>query len=162
MNVNGNLVANVLVANNGFVSSAESYNQLGIFERGRTVRIGEWQDVPFNAANFAAAGGTWTVSSAVQRFTIIGKTLYYKVIVTNSSVGGTPSELFVNLPSGYTSAGGITVLPIIYEEAGTGNLVGLVYTANDAIIHLRKQATGVWTASTNTTTVYVLFALEIA
>src|SRR5262245_19773125 len=86
-----------------------------------TGTITAWIDVPFSAANFLANTGSWTVEAGdvyTQRYTLIGKTLIYAVAVLNTSVSGGPSQLRVNLPSGYSAAGYHYGLAEIYD-AGT-------------------------------------------
>ena len=70
------------------------------------VTLGQWQDVPFSAANFSAAGGgTWTVGAAAviqNRYTLIGKTAIWAIYVSwfsgSNTLAGTVTGLNVTLP----------------------------------------------------------------
>jgi len=60
-----------------------------------------WVDVPFNAGNFGATGGTFTVGAAqVGRFShrVVGKLAHVVLVIDGASVGGTPSTLNIVLP----------------------------------------------------------------
>lgn len=73
----------------------ELYGQIDAF-------VGPWIDVPFNAANFAATGGTWTVTApSVGRYSyaIVGTTLLVQLYITGTTIGGSPSSLNVQLPA---------------------------------------------------------------
>jgi hypothetical protein len=66
---------------------------------------GVWQSPVFNAADYSgAASMTWTVSAghvSVNRYTVIGKTLFWNVYIAGGTIGGTPySRLLVKLPAG--------------------------------------------------------------
>lgn len=80
-----------------------------IYEKQRTVPMGHWQAVPFNAADFWCYPGTWTVdSTAVARnyYTVIGKTLLWNMYVSwysgTSIVAGSPTQLYMRVPGGFT------------------------------------------------------------
>ena len=75
-----------------------------IYEKARTVPLGHWIDVPFNAANFTTptAGATWTVSAGNQTvftYTIIGKTAIVQIIIQASAVTGAPVRFRITLPA---------------------------------------------------------------
>jgi hypothetical protein len=75
----------------------------GIKERGRSVAMGEWIDIPFNAANFVGFGGmTWTVAAGnvlTNAYALVGKTMYWSLFLAGTTLGGTPSsQLFVTAP----------------------------------------------------------------
>jgi hypothetical protein len=76
-------------------------------ERGRTTPVGEWINMPYSATDFGITGtGTWTVAAgdvAVQRYMLIGNTLFYHVYLASTTVTGAPASLFVKLPSPYVA-----------------------------------------------------------
>jgi hypothetical protein len=84
-----------------------------LYEKGRAVPMGHWIDVPFNAANFTAAGGgTWTVGAAAvirNRYTVIGKTLHWGIYISWFSganiLAGTVTGVLISIP-GFLFAGG--------------------------------------------------------
>jgi hypothetical protein len=73
-----------------------------IHERDRTVPMGEWQVVPYSAANFGAiAPMTWTVPSGnlySNRYTLIGKTLFWNFFCVGSTIGGTATATLLLTP----------------------------------------------------------------
>lgn len=85
---------------------------LGYYERARPVQLGHWQDVPFNAGNFAAdSGGTWTVGAPAvirNRYTIIGLTMIWSFYISwfsgSNVVSGTVTALRMKTPGGYIAA----------------------------------------------------------
>ena len=90
------------------------------FERGRTVAVGEWTAVPYNAGNFTASAGTWTVDSGDQlayAYTLVGKTmtLAFDIVGTDVSAG---AILRIAIPGGYTAARR-TRTPISVRDNGT-------------------------------------------
>jgi hypothetical protein len=113
--------------------------ETNIFEKSRTVPLGSWQDVPFNAANFIPSAGTWTVSASnvtTNRYTLIGKTMIWTLRVQGSVTGGALNQyMHVVLPGGVTAPAfsgltkatemydGSVASTRIYPFAGTGNLV---------------------------------------
>jgi hypothetical protein len=76
-----------------------------VYEKGRTTPMGHWISVPFNAANFSATTGTWTVSSAAMIenvYTLIGNTLIWSLYLAwftgTSTVAGNPTALRITPP----------------------------------------------------------------
>jgi len=81
----------------------------GLVERGRSVGMGVWIDVPFNTADFYAdaAGMTWTVTSGnvlTNRYMLIGKTLFWNLYMNSSVLGGSVSYYVrLKIPGGFGS-----------------------------------------------------------
>jgi len=78
---------------------------VGLYERSRAYAMGEWQPVPFNAADYFPSVGTWTVAAGnviEASYTLIGKTLIWSIYLYNTSVSGSPTALRVRLPNGMT------------------------------------------------------------
>jgi hypothetical protein len=72
-----------------------------------SVAIGTWTTVSFNAADFTASAGTWTVDSAdVTSFawSIVNKQMTVEFAVDATDVSATPAFLQILIPGGYTSA----------------------------------------------------------
>ena len=127
-----------------------------VYEKGRTTPLGHWISVPFNAANFTAAGGSspaWTVEAGDvwdQSYTLIGKTLIYSVFIVASSVSGSPTELRVAIPSGFTYARSQRS-PTNINDAGS-DLIGYVSTGS-GYLSVVKLGNVAFTNSTNGTVV---------
>jgi len=109
-----------------------------ISEKGRAYPMGHWIGVPFNAANFTASAGTWTVSSGnVQRnsYMLVGKTMTWQVYLTSTSLSALASYLLITAPlpivanSGWArlgyclSAGTLIGGPVAYGYSGTTLIV---------------------------------------
>jgi hypothetical protein len=64
--------------------------------------LGAWQDIPYNPANFQGNGGmTWTVPAPYQnRFSRVGNTVTWSVLIASSTIGGTPGlQLVMTAPT---------------------------------------------------------------
>ena len=71
-------------------------------ERGRSVPLGEWQNVPFSAANFSGGNGLiWTMTLFDiynSRYTVIGKTAFWVFFSIGSTLSGTAASPLVLTP----------------------------------------------------------------
>jgi hypothetical protein len=115
------------------------------YEKGRTAALGTWIDVPYNAGNFSAWAGSWTVSSGsviTYHYTLIGKTLIVNFDLQNTSVDVATTALQLALPAGTTAAkraegflwyqaGAVSALGYLFVEAGTA-IFSLLRTDNAA------------------------------
>lgn len=75
-----------------------------VTERGRTVPMGEWTDVPYAAANFRGYGAmVLTVEAADQvafYYTVIGKTAWVQFTINGATLSGTSTTLiYIKLPA---------------------------------------------------------------
>jgi hypothetical protein len=103
-----------------------------LYEKQRTTPMGHWIDVPYNAANFTANTGSWTVSSGnafTYAYCLIGKTLILSCYIGGSSTSGSPTELRVALPGGFTASRYQKTTGAFYDGGGY------------AIGHITNQAT---------------------
>jgi hypothetical protein len=88
---------------------------------------GIWQNQPFNAAHYSAAGGgSWTVGAAAvitNRYCLIGKVLFWQLYISWFSganvLAGTVTALQIAYPGGLSSAGGPCAVPVPYLVDGT-------------------------------------------
>lgn len=137
-----------------------------IAERGRTVPIGEWIDIPYGTVGFAGNGGTWTVQAANQsryRYMLSGKTLTLDAtLLTTSVAGAVSSVLQLPMPPGFTSHVSIQGMPFTYSDAGTFGTGLAQVLASTSVVRLFRAGFGVWTASVNATDVYVKIPIEVA
>lgn len=66
-----------------------------------------WTTPTFNASDYEAqGGGTWTVGSGdviTNSYNVIGKTIYWNVVLSTTTTSSTPSSLIVYLPTGTIS-----------------------------------------------------------
>lgn len=125
-----------------------------VYEKGRATALGHWQRVPYNASNFQANTGTWTVASgAVNAYdsALLGKTLLLNFYLGASSVSGSPTELQLAVPGAVAAQ--FVLTPIIVGDSGAVWTTGhAVLNAGEAIIRLRldPQGTKNWTNGTTT------------
>ena len=121
------------VSRNGALYSTDVITANGAFyERGRPQAVGDWQDVPYSAANFTASGGaSFNVTAgqlALNRYTLIGKTMIWSLFINGASISGaTPAELYVKAPGGFTFKPYAT-LPTGRLHTGGSEFAGTIYT----------------------------------
>lgn len=117
-----------------------------IYEKARTVPMGHWTDVPFNAANFGATGGgSWTVGAAAiihNRYTLIGKTVVWSLYLSWFSganvLAGTVTSVTIAVPVPNAQATANAV-PFVIENGGP---VGGFYASFSANVASLSKLTG--------------------
>jgi hypothetical protein len=121
---------------------------IGIKERGRTVAMGEWIDVPYSAANFTTnSAAPWTVT-AVQQITLaymlVGKTMFVNIWLNPTTLGTpAPTELRIKIPGGFLSAMNQRTAALQFQDAGWfGGIFNMVPGGN--YIGCQKMAGGQW------------------
>lgn len=161
--INAGLGVNVAPGATGTLSLSD-----GLFEFGRSFKMGTWQSVPYNSGNFTASGSmTWTVTSGqvtAFTYTVIGKTLWVNLGISTSSVGGTPDkQLFVAVPGGFTVTAQTVVQCRLYDN-GTFQPEGIAFSAAaDGNIHIRiGQGVSNFSLSTNNTPVSFVIPINIS
>ena len=119
-----------------------------IFEKARTVPIGHWTPVPFNAANFTASSGTFDVAAgnvSTHAYTVVGKTLVMTFYGFNFGITGSPTELRIAHPAGFTYAATLQGQPMAWFNGGTGT--GWSYsTATHLVLARDLLVTTPWAA----------------
>jgi hypothetical protein len=141
----------------------------GVFESGRTVRMGGVTPVTHSGANFTAIGGsspTWTVDLGDQtafRYAVVGKLMTVMFTLRTTSVTGLPSALRIAIPGGFTTGTGETIGRYVYTEDGTTFPAGeLVINPSSTFITLYKAGySGTWATTTNTTRVEGTIVFEV-
>ena len=125
-----------------------------ITERGRTTPLGEWIDVPYSAANFYAAAGTWTVEAADQvtfQYMLVGKTLFLNVWLQTTSVSTAPAWVAVANPLGIVvPPRQIRTLIQTYDGTAWGSGLASTVPGDSRIFFYRTLNTGTaWPTVTN-------------
>lgn len=88
-----------------------------IFERGRSVALGEWTTPTFAAGDFTTDAGTWGVAAATTfQYTLVGLTMTLNFNVTGTTTGA-PTNLRLLLPASKATAARI-IVPVFYTDAG--------------------------------------------
>jgi len=138
-----------------------------IFQFRRPAALGEWTTVPYAATHFATvgAGTSWGVDAAdilTHRYTLIGHTLHYSVVLTNTDVTGAPTELLIQVPSGLT-VGAYFAAVCLCNQAGAGNTPAIVYApAGETALHVITMTGAPWTATAaDNTTVFLDITCEV-
>jgi hypothetical protein len=134
-----------------------------ITEKSRIAPIGHWQDTPFNAANFATNVGTWVVDVgdvALNRYTLVGKTLIWNLQLGTTSLGGAANYLLATVPTGAIQ----TVAPGRVAQAKNNGALCEAwcfrYSSTQVGFSLVDGTN--WAAAANTTTVVATVILELA
>lgn len=126
-----------------------------LYEKGRTTPMGHWINVPYSAANFTAAGGTWGVDAGdvlLNAYSVIGKTLIWMVSLQNTSPN-TATRLLISLPGGFSG----TVAPAPVAWAGLGqatNTAGVTIESENSTqlkIWRDRGGSGIGTGTNNFT-----------
>lgn len=174
----GNTIAGILedVSNHGVLrlydSSTTQQIELdastgAIYERARTVAMGEWTDVAHSAGDYTSAS-TWTVDAGdliEYSYTIVGKTATVCINITNTDVGVAPGgALIVALPAAITPSHSNTWVPAWVRNAGAAKALGLARATSTGTIafYTDPTAAAAWTATTgDDTDVACLISFEI-
>jgi hypothetical protein len=109
--------------------------------------------VPFNAANFSASSGAWTVSAGniiVNEYSVAGKVMVWNLYCYLSTITGTPANLYVTLPAFSIPYVGQFWSPGWAAENGGVPVTGVMITGQDGT-HLRvaKVSGANWVAGQN-------------
>lgn len=154
----------VASADNQALSEYFRADSLGITLPGYTSRQGFWTQVAYNAGNFTASAGAWTVASGDQTtfaYTLVGKTMVVAFSINTSDVTAAPVSLQIAIPGG-VSVARQTIVPIRYEDAGTAGIGYALVTSGNANILCRKANNAAWTTTAgNDTAVQGVITFEV-
>lgn len=131
--------------------SSDVTASLGVYERGRAARMGEWTTPTYNSADFTATAGTWTVDSVditTYSYRVIGKSITVAFVIDSTDVSATPVALKIKIPGGYTAAKR-TENVIWCSDAGAAYATGLVQAvAGDTSLYIYRNPGGTsWTTT---------------
>jgi hypothetical protein len=110
---------------------------------------GAWITTAYNAGDYTASTGTWTVSSGnVLRtaYYLKGRTLQFNETLTATSVNATPTSLARVIPGGFKAAG-LERFPFNYTGAGVGTC-GASSAGATSIDIYRDYAATAWASGT--------------
>lgn len=142
---------NLDLPNNTFTIQGVTFSGGRMYEGNRAYGNGEWKDVDFDASNFTGNGAmTWTVDAGdvtTNRYTRIGDTLMWEVIISDTLVGGTPDTMLkITLPDGLTAASLSHFTPVGYAS-DNGVAVPAFFRVVDAnTVAISKTSGTAWSA----------------
>lgn len=116
---------------------------------GLSTAPGLWTAVAHSAGNFTSDSGSWTVDAGDQTtyaYTLVGKTMTVAFAIVTSDVGGTPTQLRIAIPGGFTAAK--TIYNTCYTiDAGTPGLGIATVSASGTVIQVFRQGAAAWTTT---------------
>ncbi len=136
----------------------------GLYQAARTTPMGDWANQAFNAANYTADSGTWTVASGdvtTNRYSQVGKTVTWQLVLVTTTVSGGQSQLRVAVPGGLTEAS-LTRAGTCNVNENTANLTVGTWTMSGAGYVAFTVPGATWNGTTNTTAVSATIVFEIA
>ena len=136
----------------------EFYDQIDA----QIVPLGVWTAAPYNAGDFTASSGTWTVDAgdvSVLRYTRIGKTLTVAINLANTTTSAATSVVNIKIPGGYTALGVQGMTGRLIE--GASQLSCLLFTSGTNIAVAKFNPSGTIGAVTNTLSIIGTITFEI-
>ena len=158
----GKLIKNSLAQ----VSAAGDLSVRDVYEKARTVPMGHWISVAFNAANFSGNGAmTWTLQAGDQlaySYTLVGKTMFISGYFNQTTVGGTVNtDLRVAIPGGFVANGLVIGLARVNPAAGAFS-PGTVYVLSGGTLINFQTINGTnWVAGADITALQFSLAFPI-
>jgi hypothetical protein len=137
----------------------------GFTERGRPVPMGEWQQMPYNPANFTGSGGmVVTVDAGDQvnySYTLIGKTMILSLYIAPFSVSGGGTHVQIAIPNGLLGAAfASSPVSTLYDNGALGSGVFSTQTGSPWVF-VERTGGAAWTASVNNSYIIGQFIFPI-
>lgn len=138
----------------------------GVFERNRTVAMGVFTDVAFNANDFTASAGTWTLAIgdlSTFQWRIIGTSLLINFCFDTTSVtaGGAFQTLRVQIPGSFV-ANRLTFAKLGHAtDNGVVSDLLMYVTAGGSVINFARSDGAAFTNAANTTTIRGQIEFEV-
>lgn len=173
-NVPGELGADTVFANQflfspevygGDISATGTVSAVGgYYERSRSALLGEWTSTPYSAGDYSGSGAmTWSVTAPMvgaNRYTLIGKTMVWDILISGGVVGGTPSsELRVLAPAGVTFGSGSHFTRVAYSADNGVYADAYVQVLDSTHIAIKKISGTNWTAGAATAYLQITVSL---
>jgi hypothetical protein len=127
---------------------------------------GAWITPAYSGTNFTSNVGSWTVDAGdvtAFSFRLSGKTITVSWYLQATSVTGTPTQLRIAIPGGFTAAKS-SLHPFVHDDAGAGNAgsFALVTGAGATTIdNFKAYGAGSFANATNTTRTFGTVTFEV-
>lgn len=118
----------------------------------------------YNAADYTASTGTWTVDSGDVinvSYYLNGVQLTCNVVVNSTSVSASPASLRRAVPGGYFATSNAPLLFFLGNPGGVFGLCQIQISGNLLLFYSSISTAGTWSPSTNSTSVGGTFFFEI-
>jgi len=127
---------------------------------------GEWITPPYNAADFTAQAGTWTVDAGdlpTFRYRLSGRRLMVQYSIELTTISTTPYSLNFAIPGGHLSLNQSLVASVVVYDNGAAGQGGKAFTpgAGGSTVRISKTNDLTFAASTNITSVYGTAEFEV-
>jgi len=127
---------------------------------------GAWITPAYNAGDFTASAGTWTVDAGdlpLFRYRLSGRRLLIQYSIELTTISTTPFSLNFAIPGGYLSLNQSVVASVVIYDNGAVGQGGKAFTAagGGAVVKLTKLNDLAFAASTNVTSVYGTAEFEV-
>jgi len=136
-----------------------------ITERSRSAPMGDGIAVSYSSGNFTSDSGSWSVESgdvATNRYTLIGHTLLWTVYVGSTSTTGSPTELRLTLPGGFTAnVSGQSRAGYVNLNGSVVNDVYASISSGSAVIAIKRDNGSSFGAVTNGIYIGVQISVEV-
>jgi hypothetical protein len=132
----------------------------GVIERGRSVAMGEWTDITYNAGNFTAGGAmTWGVDVfdiGTLKYAVIGKSLLLNFYIAATTTAGVAApDLRITLPNSYIIANTMLGAGGVYNTSALTHEPLITYgAAGDSYVSLYRKGNANWPLEVNTIGVF--------
>jgi hypothetical protein len=145
---------------NMVVSPGYLYAHAGIVLYGQPYLTGVWTNVPFNAADFTATTGAWTVSAgnvSTFKYALVGKTAIITVSIGLSTLSAATPTIFVKLP--YIPQASFSFLSAVFNGAGWQSAYSSISAGDQRATIYGTVGAGGWPAVSGAC--YVNFQISI-
>ncbi len=128
---------------------------------------GAWTSVAHDTNNFGGTGSMgWSVDLADQvtfAYRQLGSTMTVAIVISNSSITGTPSTtLEITIPNGKVATKTMVQALAYAVDGATGVVPARIYTtASGTTLSIDKTSGAVWTTSTNATFIQGTISFEV-
>lgn len=155
----GQLISSTATTTYSLLTDGPAQFTEGVYERNRTVKVGDSAVRTYAAGNYTAGGTmTWTVDSGdvfAESFSEVGTTQWFSFVLTTTTVGGTANpELRVTLPNSRTATRTTSGTCAGLDNSTNYNGIWQVTSGNTYVsLYSVPNTSTNWTLSTNATQV---------